>query len=100
MMRWLIWVCLAAPFFGFATGSDDVSAAALTRPSDNVMEPLVRRFSTDLHDINEFYDMPMSPVYLKRAGRFMDEWRAVLDKVDFESLNQSGRIDWILLRNK
>ncbi|MDJ0835594.1 MAG: DUF885 family protein [Acidobacteriota bacterium] len=100
MMRWLVWVCLAAPFFGFSAGSDDVSAAALTRASDNVMEPLVRRFSTDLHDLNEFYDMPMSSVYLERLGRFMDEWRAVLDKVDFESLNQSGRIDWILLRNK
>jgi len=67
-------------------------------PAD--LGPLIERYTADLDSLRRFYDMPASPTTERVMRQFYEAWRAALTHVDFESLPEEGRIDYILFRNR
>lgn len=56
-------------------------------------------FQADSKDFNEFHDLQFSDADSQCRERFYREWQERLAKVDFQKLNQTERVDYILLRN-
>ena len=61
---------------------------------------LVRLFRSDRFSVSQFYDLPWSAARLDRIEQLDKEWQDRLAVVDFESLDQQGRVDYLLLRNR
>jgi uncharacterized protein (DUF885 family) len=64
------------------------------------MADFVRRFEADRGDVERFYNLPWSEARFDRLAQVFKAWESNLNAVDFEALDQSGRIDYLLLRNK
>lgn len=69
-----------------------------TAPAD--LGPLLERYSSDLRSLRRFYDVPLSPNTGRVMRQFYEAWRAALPHIQFDSLPEEGRIDYILFRNK
>jgi len=64
------------------------------------LEETVRRYSADRFTLSRAYELPWSQTRLDRFEKLYGDWQAKLPQLDFNSLNQQGRIDYILLRNE
>ncbi len=64
------------------------------------LEETVRRYSADRFTLSRAYEMPWSQTRFERFDQMYADWRERLPKVDFDGLNQQGKIDYILLRNE
>jgi len=64
------------------------------------LRELVARFDADRGALARFYDGRGSPVRVARLRAWVEEWRGTLAAVDFDALDQDGRIDWLLLRTE
>ena len=64
------------------------------------MEDFIQLYATDRSSVGRFYELPWSEVRTERAGKLLAEWRGKLEAVNFDRLDQPGRIDYLLLRNK
>lgn len=63
------------------------------------LAPMLERYSTDRSALRRLNGSDLSPVTTKRLGAFYDEWNLRLSEVDFDTLSQDGKIDYILFRN-
>ncbi|MCH7872731.1 MAG: DUF885 family protein, partial [Planctomycetes bacterium] len=63
------------------------------------LREMLERYATDRSVLRRFYDAPVSPNRRERMGRFYREWNTRLEKVNFDTLNQDGRIEYVLFRN-
>jgi uncharacterized protein (DUF885 family) len=63
------------------------------------MPDLIREYEADQNGIANFYELPWSAVRFDRLERLHAGWQARLEKLDFNALDQAGRLDWLLLRN-
>ncbi len=86
---------LAAPLPLFAQ-----KAAAAIPASCAVMEDVIQLYEADRRNLVNFYDLPWSQARFERMDQLYREWQARLGQTDFDNLNQAGRIDYLLLRNK
>jgi uncharacterized protein (DUF885 family) len=64
------------------------------------LAPLLERYDSDWRSLRRFYDVSLSPQTERAMRQFAEAWRAALPRIDFDSLPQEGRIDYILFRNK
>ena len=65
------------------------------------MPAAVRRYTTDRQTLERYYSTRLSRDRRQALDQFATDWLDVLDRqVAFESLDVSGRIDWLLLRAK
>ena len=69
-------------------------------PAPADLAPLLERYSSDLQSLRRFYDVPNSPATERVMRQFYEAWRSALPQIKIESLQQEGRIDYILFRNK
>ena len=69
-------------------------------PSPADLGPLLERYTSDLHSLNRFYDLRLSPTTAHVMRQFYESWRASVPQIPFDSLPQEGRIDYLLFRNK
>ncbi len=76
----------------------DVSASTTTNPI--VMADVIREYQADSANVSRFYDLQWSEERFDRLQRLNTEWQGKLKDLDFDSLDQQGRIDYLLLRNK
>jgi hypothetical protein len=79
-----------------------LAAAVPSQPnagSGNPVQVLIERYSTDHDLLTNVYNDPLSPVTRERMGRFIVETRKQLAGVRFESLDQEGKADYLLLAN-
>ncbi len=90
-----------------ADGAGSAMASSVTTPDgspvDSTLAPmcgLIERYSADRGNLERFYDAPMSPARFEREQQFLDGWRATLESIDFENLDQDGRIDYLLFANQ
>jgi uncharacterized protein (DUF885 family) len=83
-----------------ASGSGSSSSALAGRARNSNLQDLVREFGTDWSAVGRFYDLPWSETRFDRLEALFKEWKDRLAEVDFDALNQQGRIDYILMRNK
>ncbi|MGI8602336.1 MAG: DUF885 family protein [Verrucomicrobiales bacterium] len=63
------------------------------------LREFVREFVADWQGVSWFYDLPWSEIRFNRMTSLYGDWQTNLSRVDFQNLNQQGRIDYILLRN-
>jgi uncharacterized protein (DUF885 family) len=67
---------------------------ALTMPEH------IRNFEADERNVGSFYDLPWSEVRWQRLEKLYKDWQTRLASVDFDGLDQGGRVDYLLLRNE
>jgi hypothetical protein len=48
--------------------------------------------------VRDFWSISSSPARLSREDELAASWQARIDALDFETLDQAGRVDWLLLR--
>jgi uncharacterized protein (DUF885 family) len=73
--------------------------AAMLAPAADTQES-IRHYSSDRFTVSRAYDLPWSQTRFDRFEKLYREWQAKLPQIDFEPLDQQGRIDYILLRNE
>lgn len=74
-------------------------AAAPVDPSVSPMRSLIERYRLDRNALERLYNIDLSSQRVVRLQQLLDDYLATLQKVDFKSLDEEGRIDWLLLRN-
>lgn len=77
-----------------------VFCSAICAAAAAEMQDSVRHYASDRFTLMRAYELPWSQMRLDRFEKLYREWQARLPKIDFEALNQTGRIDYILLRNE
>ncbi len=73
--------------------------AADADTSTSELRPLIERYSADMQSLTRTYPIQFSETRRTRFDRFYTDEQADLAKVNFNSLSQDGRIDYILFRN-
>jgi uncharacterized protein (DUF885 family) len=63
------------------------------------LRAMIELFTTDDRYVSRFHGVAWSEERFDRQQAFVEQWQASLKKVNFESLGQQGKIDYILLRN-
>ena len=64
------------------------------------MPALIEQFSADREALSAAYTVRVSPVRLERMKKFLSDEQAVLQATDFDSLSDSDKLDYLLLKNK
>jgi len=77
-----------------------VDAKPPTKQPAADMAELIRLYGIDYGSVSRFYELPWSEIRLDRMEKVITEWQERLNAVNFDALDQQGRIDWLLLRNK
>ncbi len=82
-------------------GALALSGSCLFLPAaSDEMQDSIRRYTADYHTVSRAYDMPWSEARFERFDKMYHDWQGLLPSLDFDALNQQGRIDYILLRNE
>ena len=72
---------------------------AIPAPPTSPVQALIERYTTDHDLLVNVYPDPLSPASQQRMQRFLQDWRSRLKTVDFSSLDQEGKTDYLLLSN-
>ena len=83
-----------------AKGDASPPAAGQFDASLSPMRARVERFATDQSALERCYRLTLSDNRRQRLEKFYHQQMDALTAVDFDGLDQSGRIDYLLLRNK
>jgi hypothetical protein len=81
-------------------GSAARRGAAQSAPPSTDMRDVVGRYTADLGSLRRTWRVDGSEQRSERLARFLDDERRELDALDFDALDQEGRIDWILLAHE
>jgi uncharacterized protein (DUF885 family) len=84
----------------FAAPQTNFTPRQLATEKTLTMPEQVRNFEADERGIGSFYDLPWSEARWQRLEKLYADWRARLAAIDFDKLDASGRVDWLLLRNE
>lgn len=87
----------AAAAWPLARAGEGRHGAPRTVPAD--MPAFIRRYSEDRGDILRFYASAWSETRLDRLTALHRERQEALKAIDFNTLDQQGRIDYLLMRN-
>jgi uncharacterized protein (DUF885 family) len=68
-----------------------------SRPSE--MRAVIERYTADRGSLARFYSVEASSARQARMKQFYSDWLATLAKLDFDSMSQDGRIDYLLFKN-
>jgi uncharacterized protein (DUF885 family) len=90
---------LRAVFMAVALLPSLVALASATA-TPVVMADFIREYQADQGNASRFYDVQWSEERFERLDRLYTEWQEKLKALDFDALDQQGRIDYVLLRNK
>ena len=74
-------------------GLNDVDA----RPSE--LRGVIERYTSDRASLARFYPVEASSARQTRMKQFYTEWLSALTKLNFDSMSQDGRIDYLLFKN-
>src|ERR1051325_2572047 len=104
----VVWVGVALAVTGsnYVTRASDSPRPAAAKPVDlksvrnSNLQDFVREFWADWNSVASFYDLPWSEARFDRMEAMFKGWNDRLVAVDFGALNQQGRIDYLLVRNK
>jgi len=108
-MRSTIPVCLALTLAAAAgTGNAQAPDQATYVPAldelraraTSPMAEVVGRYSTDRRAMMRRHDVDGAAQRRAALGSFYADWLVQLDAMAFEGLDQEGRVDWLLLRNR
>src|SRR5690349_1340461 len=63
------------------------------------MRAAIERYTADRGSLTRSYPVAISPARRARFKKFYEEWLASLKSLDFDSMNQDGKIDYLLFKN-
>lgn len=63
------------------------------------VEDLIITYRADYGALDRKYDVQPSEEYFQRFEQFYDHWLNTLDELDFESLSQADKVDYLLFKN-
>ena len=63
------------------------------------MRSAIERYTVDRGSLTRSYPVAVSPARRERFKKFYSEWLASLPSLDFDSMSQDGKIDYILFKN-
>jgi uncharacterized protein (DUF885 family) len=69
------------------------------KPPESEMRGALERYATDRTGLTRSYPVSTSPARLARFKDFYNEWLASLQRINFDSLNQDDKVDYILFKN-
>lgn len=79
----------------------DESAAAAQPATDSRMDNQIQLYEADFQSVRLFYDnIEWAPSYFERLDLLLEQWKSRIAYLDFDSLDQHGRIDYLLLQNE
>lgn len=64
--------------------------------SDSPLRPLIERFADDRATLGRFYEIRLSKDRRERFRQFYQQWENRLSALNFDALNQDGRVDYVL----
>ena len=64
------------------------------------MRGLIERYTVDRASLNRFHTVAFSPARFARLKQFCSEWLARLAGINFDSMSQAGRVDYLLFKNQ
>jgi uncharacterized protein (DUF885 family) len=108
----LIIVCLVASFLinapaqngGRSNGGARPKPAAAADPNGakapvSEMRSAIERYTVDRGSLSRSYPVAVSRARRERFKKFYTEWLNSLQSLDFDSMSQDGKIDYILFKN-
>ena len=63
------------------------------------MPDIISRYSADLDTLNHTLPNSLSPSKSARLKQFYSEWQSALPTLDFDTMTQADKIDYLLLKN-
>jgi uncharacterized protein (DUF885 family) len=77
--------------------TESLNLGDVNQPEGN-LSGVIRRFTADRGSLNRFHSAPYSPIKRARFRQFYTEWLDALRQIDFESLAQQEKVDYVLFR--
>ncbi|MEO2061861.1 MAG: DUF885 family protein [Christiangramia sp.] len=65
----------------------------------NDMIDVIHTYRADRYALRSTYTMRESQEYYERLGQFYEDWQQKLQNIDFKSLSQDGKADYVMLKN-
>jgi uncharacterized protein (DUF885 family) len=78
--------------------SSSASLAQSPQPNEMISQR-IERIKEDVRDVETFYCISISPTRKERLRKYYEDELASLRKLDFKSLSQDEKIDFLLLQN-
>src|SRR5437867_9573307 len=75
------------------------AAAEPVDAKESEMRPAIERYTVDRGSLQRSFPVATSPARRERFRKLYNDWLASLLKVDFDSMSQDGKIDYILFKN-
>ena len=97
---WLRCVIVVVLWAAAPAVAADAKSDAGADPTLSAMRSVIEHYTADRTALDRRYALRASPERAERLRRFYDDERAALDRVDFDSLDQGGRIDYLLLKTQ
>ncbi|HKN84990.1 MAG TPA: DUF885 family protein [Pyrinomonadaceae bacterium] len=69
------------------------------KPAVSEMRSAIELYTVDRGSLNRSYPVAISPARRERFRKLYNDWLASLEKLDFDSMSQDGKIDYILFKN-
>ena len=85
-------VSTTGPRYAAPTGGEIVESHA------NDFRDLLDRFSRDRETLQRQFPSKMEPKRISGMENFFKEWHRLLLEMDFNQMNRSGKVDYILFR--
>jgi uncharacterized protein (DUF885 family) len=63
------------------------------------VRPVIERYVADRGSLARSYPVESSPARTSRFKQFYADWLATLGKMNFETMSQDGKVDYLLLKN-
>jgi len=80
-------------------GSAQRKPPAATNPGESEMRPILEYYVVDRGSLFRSYPVASSPARRERLQKFYSDALERIQKLDFDSMSQEGKVDYILFRN-
>ena len=70
-----------------------------TKERVSEMRSAIERYTVDRGSLTRSYPVAVSPSRRERFKKFYSDWLASLQSLDFDSMSQDGKIDYLLFKN-
>jgi uncharacterized protein (DUF885 family) len=69
-------------------------------PEKSQMPSVIEQFTADTMGLTRTYTVEISPVRIARFEKFYSDELAVLEKMNFDTLSEDDKVDYLLLKNR
>src|SRR5262245_52661629 len=66
--------------------------------SSSELRSLIERYMADRGSLSRSYPVEISPARRERFKQFYSDWLATLAKLNFDTLSQDGKVDYLLFK--